>query len=276
MHKTIIRLALTAAISIGVAEVPPGFVVPSGFDAHIDERSYVAFDTRTFDDRQASGRSMQRKVEGRTWQFELKAKDGRKPDVALAVIEASLQSDGWAIVRDKGRLVAKKQVSGSTEWFRIDPHSTTATVLLEAKAPRVVTPAAPHAEKETVTDDHDFTYAPPMPGAQLLKTSHGEGLFVHPKGTSRPLELVPVVKWYEIPRDISMYEFVQVNREAFRKAGWSIERESVGSEALLLAHYTKNGRDLWLYDYAVPGQQRLAVADMVETPTCCLPPPPHK
>src|SRR5579864_8376128 len=47
-------------------------------------------------------------------------------------------------------------------------------------------------------------------------------------------------------RGLSKVLFARVYRDALLKAGWSIEYES-GNHEVIVAHYSKNGRNIWAY-----------------------------
>jgi outer membrane protein OmpA-like peptidoglycan-associated protein len=46
---------------------------------------------------------------------------------------------------------------------------------------------------------------------------------------------------------MSSVMFMAVYKPALEKGGWEIVSESIGGDASLYAHYTKNGRNIWAY-----------------------------
>jgi outer membrane protein OmpA-like peptidoglycan-associated protein len=181
----------------------------------------------------------------------------------MADHEAALKSDGWTIIRDHGELEAKKAVGTTTAWYQSFPNSPIVTVLEEAPPPRALILTPPQSAPETIAGNADYPYAPPFPGGSLQKIEHApHNLAITPKNASQPLILhTAETRWYAIPRDVSPYEFVTVYRRALEKTGWSIEREGIGSDGNVWAHYAKNGRDVWLLTRAQGGQQSINVVD---------------
>ena len=69
-----------------------------------------------------------------------------------------------------------------------------------------------------------------------------------PGGAKEQLVGPPVdEKIYDQPASMSTYELMVVYRDALTKAGWTIIRTAAASDALVVAHYAKNGRDLYCY-----------------------------
>lgn len=117
---------------------------------------------------------------------------------------------------------------------------------------------------ETLADNGDYPYATPFPGGSLQRTERAShSLEVKPKNANQPLIFhVAETKWYAIPKDVSPYEFVTAYDRALEKSGWSVERDGIGSDGIVWAHYAKNGRDLWLFTRAQGGQRSINVADV--------------
>jgi len=257
----VLILGLVAPVALA-AGLPPAFRMPSGFtDVPPSNLKYVAFDGVAIDDRGTDGRFHAVPREGHVWTFDVRKPDTRA-DQAMPLIAASLAGDGWTVVRSEGELVAKKSAGGSTFWYRSYPNSERVVVLEECPPPRKLELAPPAATVEAPSD-RDFTFALPFPGGTFVRTAHDPGMIeIKPKGAAQPLFLHPdATKWYALPPDVSSYEFVKVKSAALQLAGWSIEREAIGSDGVVIAHFTKTGRDIWLYDRAA-GQESITVADL--------------
>ena len=54
-------------------------------------------------------------------------------------------------------------------------------------------------------------------------------------------------KQYDVPASMSTYEFMVVYRDALTKAGWAVLRTAASSDALVVAHWGKSGRDIFAY-----------------------------
>jgi outer membrane protein OmpA-like peptidoglycan-associated protein len=211
------------------------------------------------------GRLQARKLEGRVWVMNIRPTGSQKSgEVQMVDHEASLKSDGWTIIRDHGELEAKKHVGATTAWYQSFPNSPMVTILEETPPPRVLTLTAPKSAPETLSADGDYPYAAPFPGATLQKTEHASrNLDVTPKNANQPLIFrISETKWYALPQDVSPYEFVTTYERALEKSGWSIERDGIGSDGSVWAHYAKNGRDIWVQTRAQGGQQSISVADV--------------
>ena len=116
---------------------------------------------------------------------------------------------------------------------------------------------------EAFADDRDFPYAPPFQGSSLQKTVHDRRPFeILLPDSKQPSFAMPfATRWYSEPRDVSSYEFVAVYKQALEAAGWNVARAAVAGDAVVVAHYAKNGRDLWLYTRADGTQQSMSVDD---------------
>ena len=83
-----------------------------------------------------------------------------------------------------------------------------------------------------------------------------------PPGVKEFLVGPPVVeKTYELPASTSTWEFMVVYRDALAKAGWTMLRTAASSDALVVAHYAKDGRDVFAYLH----DGRFMVADVGAT-----------
>jgi outer membrane protein OmpA-like peptidoglycan-associated protein len=258
-------IVLLSAAPLFAADLPPGFKMTPGYEEVPSYHSYVQFDTRTIEDLGTGGRLQGQKLEGRVWVMNIRPTGQQKAgELQLADHEASLRNDGWTIIRDHGELEAKKRVGATTAWYQSFPNSSKVTILEEAPPPRVLTLTPPASTPETPADHGDYPYAAPFPGGSLQKTEHASrNLEVKPRNASQPLVFhVAETKWYAIPKDVSPYEFVTAYDRALEKSGWSVERDAIGSDGVVWAHYAKNGRDLWLYTRAQGGQQSINVVDV--------------
>jgi OOP family OmpA-OmpF porin len=263
--RTWLSIALLTAPALFAADLPPGFRITPGYEEVPSYHVYVQFDTRTIEDLGTGGRLQGKKLEGRVWVMNIQPAGSQKAGEAqMADHEASLKSDGWTIIRDHGELEAKKRVGATTVWYQSFPNSPKVAILEEAPPPRVLTLTPPKSAPETLADNGDYPYATPFPGGSLQRTERAShSLEVKPKNANQPLIFhVAETKWYAIPKDVSPYEFVTAYDRALEKSGWSVERDGIGSDGIVWAHYAKNGRDLWLFTRAQGGQQSINVADV--------------
>ena len=76
----------------------------------------------------------------------------------------------------------------------------------------------------------------------------GESFDASPPGAKEHRVGVPLVrKIYDLPASVSTYEFMVVYRDALTGAEWTVIRTAASSDTLVVAHYAKNGRDIFCY-----------------------------
>jgi outer membrane protein OmpA-like peptidoglycan-associated protein len=94
----------------------------------------------------------------------------------------------------------------------------------------------------------DFPFLAPLPGSEKKSGSESETPFrLTPKGANQE-EIVAngsMDRGYSL-QGLSQVLFSRVYHDALLKAGWSIEYES-GNHEVIVAHYSKNGRNIWAY-----------------------------
>jgi OmpA-OmpF porin, OOP family len=132
----------------------------------------------------------------------------------------------------------------------------------------------PQSTPEVVTDEQDFPFLPPLPGARLIST----------KRVAEPLELRPataddeavlagmsyVQKTYDRPGTITAIVFVSAFRDALFAAGWKLievtrlEEIPIQPETVnVAAHYSADGRNLYARLTQEPGgPYQVNVADV--------------
>jgi len=272
MTRLAVLLLLAFSTFAWGAEPPPvlpaGFTIPAAFHEDPTRRKYVAFDMGQFDFVPAGEHnSTHQKVEGHLWRVAgaLSASPKIDGDAVVALLATAFEADGWTMLRRQGSLVARKPQPAGELWLLGTGNAGYfSLVLMQDAAPsRGVVAAPPAARPERIADTQDFPYAPPFPGATLQKTTHDPKPFeiVLPGGGASSYATPFASKWYAEPHDVASYEFVAVYRHALEGAGWDVVRGSVAGDAVVIAHYAKNGRDLWLYTRADGSQQYIAVAD---------------
>src|SRR5262249_12471196 len=155
----------------------------------------------------------------------------------------------WKEIWTNGHGGTFRYVKGSVDsWLALEVNDMTTTwigVIEKAAQTTKLTLPPPAAAPEKVADDADFPYLGHYPGSKLSRT----------EPFPRPLDVTPpdgeepvlagngyVLKSYSIPEKLSVLQLTTVYEEALRASGWTI----VGKlQRGLLAHYTKNGRDVW-------------------------------
>jgi len=258
-----IVVLLTGAAAAPVP-LPPNFTVPSGFVATPQAHGYADFDTLDVQQRGPGGKLQSKTIEGHIWRFELKPSSPMKGDAAMKTIEQSLAAHGWTIERNEGALFARRMVDGHEEWYRSYPNSSVSVVAESAPMKRQVTLAPPAAEPESVADDRDFPFFTRFDGETLKRTGHETTNLEVRLTASAPATLLTATprKFYAMPPEVSNYEYVHLYKPSLERAGWNIARSAVGSDGVILAHYARNGRDVWLYTRSQGDQADVEIADV--------------
>src|SRR5262249_25097296 len=103
-------------------------------------------------------------------------------------------------------------------------------------------------EKLPAPGKGDFPFLAPLPGSVPHGGQESSAPFrVTPKGATQP-EIVAngsIEQSYQL-KDLSQLLFAKVYHDALIKAGWEIVTETANHE-LIIAHYSKNGRNIWAY-----------------------------
>ena len=119
-----------------------------------------------------------------------------------------------------------------------------------------------------MTSGCPFPYLTPPSGKLAGTDPEGGALYVRLKGDEEPtlVGTSSVRKDYAGLAGMSTLQFVLEYRNALTKGGWEIVEQSQGltqSDAVLVAHYARNGRDIWA-SLHFNGELSVAVADVSE------------
>jgi len=128
---------------------------------------------------------------------------------------------------------------------------------------------APAATPERVNAERgDFPYLPPLPGSKYQSGQQETGPMMITLPGSDQAEVVAtgsILKVYAAPEGLSNLLFAIAYKTALANAGWSLIDVSQGmhqSDAMITAHYAKNGRDIWAELHGTPGGYSIRVADV--------------
>ena len=179
------------------------------------------------------------------------------------MLKPSLVQGGWVYGPDlPGQAkTARYQKNGKNSWLMIWVFGTDDIRfdLVEVgplPAALQLTLPKPAAKPETIVPDQgDFPYLPPMPGTTPTGGSQdGSPMMIEVdtgKGESEMRVAAPgsITKTYSVPQHLqSPAAFYTVYHDPLLKAGWTIVHHTpnvTSSDAVINAHYTANGRDLW-------------------------------
>lgn len=201
---------------------------------------------------------------GRYWHFDMTFPDSMAeldPEKAWAQIRPSMIATGWTIVSEpRGNLrLARYQKNGHDSWLGIFVFGATdirADLVEVGKPPLHLTLQKPAVQPEPVNaDGGDFPYIAPLPGATFSQSRHEDGavlIDVDLGNGETEQELAAdgsIAKSYHMPANLgSTLLFGEVYRDAFAAAGWKVVHYIQGphsSDAVVNAHYTNDGRDIW-------------------------------
>jgi OOP family OmpA-OmpF porin len=164
---------------------------------------------------------------------------------------------GWTVVSENPNggmlIVLHYNQNGVDAWANAgtdNPATRFEMEIIEVVPPPFsLTLKAPASVPEKINPrKEDFPYLSPLPGSATGNGSESETAFrLRPKGANQD----EIVANGSMERDyrlegLSKVLFARVYRDALLKAGWSIEDES-GNHEVIVAHYGKNGRNIWAY-----------------------------
>lgn len=193
---------------------------------------------------------------GRHWYLFVRT-PGFKDGAALwaAVKPVALQA-GWTVISENphgGLLIALHyNRDGVDAWANATFDGPAFFVqIIEVTPPPVsliLREPAETPEKLPEAGKGDFPFLAPIPGSVAHGGQEDNAPFrLTPKGANQD-ELVAngsIVRRYSL-KDGSQALFAAVYHDALIKAGWSIEEETPSGE-VIVAHYTRKGRNLWAY-----------------------------
>lgn len=201
---------------------------------------------------------------GKYWHFDMTFPDSQaelEPEKAWAQIRPMLLATGWTMFSDvpgHGRL-ARYQKDGHDTWFGIFVFGATdirCDLVEVGKVPLKLTLQKPAAKPEIVNPESgNFPYLGPVPGSTFGQSVHEDGTVLIDVDVDKDnveQELAgdgSIVKRYTFPPNLgSTLLFADVYRDAFTQAGWKVVHVIQGphsSDAVVNAHYTADGRDIW-------------------------------
>jgi outer membrane protein OmpA-like peptidoglycan-associated protein len=175
-------------------------------------------------------------------------------------LKTALTGGGWTLVmfQDTNPPIAtvRYQKPGVDTWAILTmfaPDDIRMDLVEIAPNTLTVTLTAPAAQPEKFGDSQPFPYLTPLPGSRTHATDNDAGVFTVVLNKGEEPTLISehsVEKTYSEIEGLSTLQFVTAYEEALTKAGWTIVERAQGlaqSDAVLVAHYGKNGRDIWAY-----------------------------
>jgi OmpA-OmpF porin, OOP family len=131
-----------------------------------------------------------------------------------------------------------------------------APITLTLPFPSPIPEAMPPPEKG------DFRYLTPLPGSQFRRGGLDTSPFwITLKGGTAELVATSTLSRTYSLEGLSNVLFVTAYHDALTKAGWTIVDERTASDAHIVAHYSKNGRNIWAALHNTVDSYSLNVAD---------------
>lgn len=265
--------ASLALATMAHADAPPP---PAYAGLPADITSNISYETYGQADFYPTGGDAAVVEKGQYWHVDFGlngAAENMEQSDAWAQIASGFSAAGWQVVyqADNNPFSATlhRQKDGTDSWIWLEVFGSQdirLDLVQVGPQPLVFALQKPAAEPETVTDDGDFPYLMPLPGAVETGNSTDPGsISVLMPGAAEPeiVAATPVAKDYELP-GLSPIQFVEVYHDALVKAGWTIFDQSpeIGqSDATITAHYGAGHRNLWTYMHVTPGAFTLKVGE---------------
>jgi outer membrane protein OmpA-like peptidoglycan-associated protein len=196
-------------------------------------------------------------VRGKHWEFPVIVPGAKTGDAIWAVIKPAFLANGWTSVHEWSAggimMFLHYQKDGVEAWAITgpgDPERASVDMVEIAPMPFKFTLTPPSATPEPVnTASGDFPWLGPLPGSKFRSSAADPAPFyVDIKGASASELVAPgsIIKAYYAPKDgLSNSLFRVAYHDALTAAGWTIVDERMGSDVVISAHFTKNGRNLW-------------------------------
>lgn len=258
--------------------LPPYVTFPHGVSPpNADQSSYEMYGESEFHpDPAVDEPTVQR---GKHWHanlsFSALPEDTERTDV-WAKIKPEFLRQGWTVAAEypNGGFSAtlRLQRTGIDAWTNIAIYGANdirIDVVEVGPLPALSSLPAPAATPERVNAERgDFPYLPPVPGSKFQSGQQEPGPLMVTMPGSNEAEVVAtgsMVKSYEAPEGLSNLLFATAYKTALANAGWSVLEVSQGmqqSDAMITAHYAKNGRDIWAVLHGTPGGFSIRVADV--------------
>lgn len=233
----------------GTPALPPSLPLPRGFSLNAATWWQHSWDEATFHIGE-SDKPLRGKV---TRSYLERAADAPKaPEPAFALWKPLLEKGGWKVVGHAGDGWTLTRGTGdAAQWLDLNLpefNDPLVTVVEPGAQPTKLTLKPPAATPEKVSDKEDWPFVGHFPGAVLDSTGLSDVPLTIPN-PSHPEEPVLVasamrIKSYTPPATLSRLELRASTEAALKAAGWEVL--PTADDSYVLAHWTRDGRNLWL------------------------------
>ena len=213
--------------------------------------------------------------QGHHHHFDLKVAglpDGTPFQKTWRVLGPTLASGGWTTVLEgNGFYTIRYQKDDKDAWAVIGifgPDDIRVDLVETSPPPGGFSVPTPSPKGEPAArNDGDFPLIPPLPGSHRTGGDHSpDPMLVSLPGDEQPEEVSSgsTTKEYEGPQTLSNLETITRYQNALTAVGWSIALRVEGvrsSDGVLVAHYAKGERNLWVSVHSAGTGYSLQLSD---------------
>jgi outer membrane protein OmpA-like peptidoglycan-associated protein len=235
---------------------PPGYVIDP-------DPELTAFGVQAFE---AAGEK-QVTVEGKRAVFSAHVQPPDSMDDArsAALWKATWEKAGWRIEKAPPEMVARKTVHGTEVWIHSSIFgSSDCRFQMVEKGTRgsslKLDPPAGDAAKTPA--GKDFPFLQHFPGMRLGGDAGDTMIDVAAEGEESHLVGPVATRLYGGDVFVGAHEIGSLYREALQAAGWKIVNYAEPSDMQLIAHYGRDGHDIWTLIHGGGKEMSISVADV--------------
>src|SRR5258706_1497693 len=213
--------------------------------------------------------ALRKSVEGKHWSLQLRAEPPLEldPEPTWARLRRHFTGTGWQVVSESGAKVLHLRANGVDAWMKVDvinSEDVRVSLIEVASQALKLTLPPPGAQPERIPAASDFPYLGHVPGSQLKNTEvdpHPMDVTCEHDGEPQLAGTSSTVKFYSLPEQLGVHQFLVAYHDALTAAGWTIRTMAEPSDGVLLARFGKNGRDVWASLHVNADEISMRVAD---------------
>ena len=256
MRRLIALGVLGFAFSAHAAPPPSYLALPSGYT--VGRTEYHRYDLMevSYPDPRSGGATSHIKPSGHWWRIDVSG-DPRHFD--FTVWRPALEGAGWTVLQAQGTFVLRRGegTNAGDAWLKYT--GGTRFDMVEIARPTEITLPSPGAVIEELHAGED------VPWLKSLPDMKQESFRIDEKALEETLSgsyMGPPVTYvsYTGSNEIVSLEGQRAYETALRMARWTILRSN--ESGVTTAHYTQNGRDIWLKVTPWPGRLTFAFSDV--------------
>ena len=281
-HAVLVGCSLwLAASAAAAARLPEWFPPERSFSTNPDNTIYEDYGRGVFAIAKG-GAATELTVLGKHWHADLyppKGSDAWNGQQVWAGLRSALERSGYKVVYLSSggvtQATLRRDAGATTTYIALtitdsDGFSNSVEIVETGASALVVTLTPPAAKPEKFGEADDFPYLTPLQGSRRADTAPEPDYT--PLDVTTPSDKEPhfvgsmhSIKNYEGPSGLSNLAFVNAYADALGKAGWTVVQRSEGQDqgsGIVVAHFDKNGRDVWLSLASGGSAWRASAADI--------------